>query len=249
MSSAPLITIITVTFNAEKEILPTLLSVDEQGFRDYEHLIIDGASSDRTLNIIEDHFSEKRKTLSEPDKGLYDAMNKGLSLARGKYVVFLNAGDSFSGPDILECYATEALKDRDIIFGDTEIVNIKREIIGPRHLSAPEKLTFRSFSKGMLICHQAFMVKKSKAPEYDLQYKFSSDYDWTLKCIRNSNSDNCSNLRRVTIHYLKDGMTDKNKKASLKERYHIMAHHYGTFPTLLNHISFLFRAARRRFTQ
>lgn len=89
------------------------------------------------------------------------------------------------------------------------------------------------------------MVKKELAPEYDLRWRFSADYDWTIRCIRNSDPDRCTNLNIHAIDYLSDGMTDRNKIASLRERYRIMSQHYGKLPTLIRHLKFAARALRR----
>lgn len=235
--TTPLITIITITYNAEKELPDTIKSVMEQTFHDYEHLIIDGASTDHTLEIA--RRNPEARIISERDKGLYDAMNKGLAYARGEYILFLNAGDTFRTPDILTLYAKEAEKGKDIIYADTMIVDDMGNDIGPRHYSAPEILTIDSFSKGMLICHQAFMVRKEIAPPYDLQYRFSADYDWTIKCIAETTPENCVNLQTVAINYLSNGMTDKNKFKSLRERFNVMSSHYGTGSAIKRHIALL----------
>lgn len=245
MTEQPLISLITVTFNAADTISKTLESIQQQNYKDFEHLVIDGASGDNTLDIIKKYNLPQTIVVSEPDKGLYDAMNKGLRRAKGKYVLFLNAGDSFHSSETLARYADACTLNRDIIYGETDIVNDKGEKISDRHLSVPGILTKKSFLNGMLICHQAFMVKKSLAPEYDLAYRLSSDYDWTIKCIASSNPDNCMNLHEVTIDFLSDGMSDKNKWASLKERFIIMKRHYGLIPTIYKHISFIPRAIRR----
>lgn len=241
---SPLISIITITYNAESEIGPTLESLNRQTFRNFEHLVIDGASSDNTLAMVKE-MSPDSIVISEPDKGLYDAMNKGLRAAKGEYVLFLNAGDSLHSPDILRRYAER--RGANIIYGDTIIVDSERNFIKPRHLSAPKKLTFKSFSKGMLICHQAFMVRRSISPEYDLRYRFSADYEWTLKCLHSSDPTHNSNIEAIAIDYLSDGLTDKNHKASLKERYKIMCRYYGTLPTILRHIGFAVRNILRKF--
>ncbi|MDE7414551.1 MAG: glycosyltransferase [Muribaculaceae bacterium] len=230
----PLISIITITYNASKVLPVTIRSVMEQDYSDFEHLIIDGASTDDTLEIA--RSNPGARILSEKDAGLYDAMNKGLRMARGKYVLFLNAGDSFRTKDTLSNFAREAEKDKDIIYADTMVVDSNGKDIAPRHHTAPDLLTFESFSKGMLVCHQAFMVKKEIAPEYDLSYRFSADYDWTVKCIKNTTPERCVNLNYYAINYLSDGLTDKNKMKSLRERYRIMSRHYGYYPTLLHHI-------------
>lgn len=233
----PLISIVTITFNAAETIGVTMASVAQQTCHDYEHVVIDGASRDATLEIARSYAGVR--ILSEPDKGLYDAMNKGLHMARGKYVLFLNSGDAFHSADTLEAYARRARLHDDIIYGDTVIVDKDRKLIGPRHYSVPDRLTDNSFSKGMLICHQAFMVRRALAPDYDLSYRFSADYDWTIRCIRNADDSRCTNLGMVTIDYLSDGLTDRNKLKSLRERYSVMARHYGHRRTLARHIALI----------
>lgn len=258
--SAPLISVITITYNAASVIRPTLQSLNSQTFRNFEHLVIDGASKDDTVSIVRGMCPDSI-ILSEPDRGLYDAMNKGLRAAKGKYLLFLNAGDALHTPDTLRHYADAARLNgknplnadenadsrqryADIIYGDTIVVDSGRNFVKPRHLSVPDRLTFRSFANGMLVCHQAFMVRSDLAPEYDLQYRFSADYEWTLRCLKATDPDHNVNLHTVTIDYLSDGMTDKNHSASLKERYRIMCRYYGTIPTLLRHIRFLLRHFR-----
>lgn len=162
--SAPLFSIITITYNAEKELPATLKSVDSQTCTDFEHLIIDGASKDSTLELLRRTPNPRRQVFSEPDRGLYDAMNKGLARARGEFVIFLNAGDAFSAPNTLARYAAAATPDSDIIYADTRLVNSAREVVGRRHLNVPEKLTFKSFARGMLVCHQAFCMRRKKLP-------------------------------------------------------------------------------------
>lgn len=255
--SAPLISVITITYNAASVIRPTLQSLNSQTFRNFEHLVIDGASKDDTVSIVRGMCPDSI-ILSEPDRGLYDAMNKGLRAAKGKYLLFLNAGDALHTPDTLRHYADAARLNgknplnadenadsrqryADIIYGDTIVVDSDRNFVKPRHLSVPDRLTFRSFANGMLVCHQAFMVRRDLAPEYDLQYRFSADFEWTLRCLKAADPDRNVNLHTVTIDYLSDGMTDKNHSASLKERYRIMCRYYGTLPTLLRHLRFLLR--------
>lgn len=243
----PLFSIITITFNAAGVLPMTLESVAEQSCRDFEHLLIDGASTDDTISVARQLGGKDLRIVSEPDNGLYDAMNKGLHFARGKYVIFLNAGDAFAAPVTLSQFADAAASDPDIIYGDTVIVDDNRTILRPRHLQAPESLTFESFSHGMLICHQAFCVKRDLAPEYNTAYRFSADYDWTVNCIRKTTPENCVNLRSVVVHYLDNGMTEKNKKASLLERFEIMKKHYGAITAVRRHLEFIPRAVARRF--
>lgn len=244
--NCPLFSIITVTYNAAQTLPPTLKSVQEQTFTDYEHLIIDGASTDATLELARVKAPAQRKIYSEPDHGLYDAMNKGLAHARGRYLIFLNAGDTFSTTETLSQYAAATASGPDIIYADTRLVDSDRRVLGPRHLSAPEVLTFKSFAHGMLVCHQAFCVRRDLAPDYDMRYRFSADYDWCLKCLKSSSPDRCVNLHIVAIDYLSEGVTTSNHRASLLERFRIMSRAYGMFPTLVRHSGFLLRAVGKR---
>src|SRR5690606_23126846 len=102
------------------------------------------------------------------------------------------------------------------------------------------KLTWKSFKQGMLVCHQAFIVKRELFEPYDLSYRFSSDFDWCIRMMRKSKS--LHNTHLTLINYLNVGMTTANRKASLKERYCIMAKHYGQLSTLLHHMWFVIRA-------
>ncbi len=246
MDGMPLISVITITYNAADTLPLTMESVAEQTFKDFEHIVIDGASTDDTIAIARKMGTSSLRIVSEKDKGLYDAMNKGIKFAHGRFLLFLNSGDKFHAPDTLQAYA-DAIerKNPDIIYGDTDIVDIEGKRLGPRHLSAPAILTVDSFSSGMLICHQAFMVRKDIAPLYDTDYHFSADYDWCIRCIKASRAGDRVNLKRVTIDYLSDGLTDKNKKASLIERFKIMAAHYGAMKAIAAHVSFIPRAIKR----
>lgn len=242
----PLFSIITICRNASSQIGVTLASVDSQTCTDYEHLVIDGASTDTTLDVVESHASPARKVLSEPDRGLYDAMNKGLQMANGKYVLFLNAGDSFASQEVLAGYAVAARKGASVIYSDTELVDVQGTVIGKRHLSAPPRLTFRSFAQGMLVCHQAFCVRRDLAPVYDLQYRYSADYEWCLHILRQTVPEECVNLHTVGIRYLSEGVTTRHHKESLKERYDIMCRYYGKLPTMLRHVGFAMRHLMRK---
>lgn len=242
----PLFSVITVTYNAEKELPATLKSVREQTFDSYEHLIIDGASSDATLRIARDGAPESQLLVSSPDKGLYDAMNKGLDMAKGEYVVFLNAGDAFHSRDTLRLLA-DKIMDNDfpgVVYGQTDLVDGARKRVGGRHLEAPAELTYDSFKEGMVVCHQAFVVLRRIAEYFDLHYRFSADYEWCIRVLQHSRN-NCY-IDEVLVDYLMEGMTTRNRRASLMERFRIMCYYYGTLPTIWRHVRFLGRFMRRR---
>ena len=241
----PRFSIITVCYNAAHTIGRTVESVAAQTCTDYEHLIIDGKSIDNTLQVVDlCPGGERRIIISEPDSGIYDAMNKGLGKARGEYLIFLNAGDKFHDANTLERINEAAAESPGIIFGETIIVNDAGEYVGPRHLKAPRMLDYKDFAQGMVVCHQAFVVLRHIAPLYDTYYRFSADYDWCIKCLQHSRQN--VRIDGTLIDYLSEGVTTSNRKLSLEERYHIMCHYYGTFPTILRHIGFALRYLRNR---
>lgn len=242
----PLFSIITITYNASAELPATMRSVAEQSCRDFEHIIVDGASSDGTQQLAISMATPQMQLVSEPDKGLYDAMNKGINRAKGEYLIFLNAGDAFHDADTLRSMADATCSSPAIIYGDTILVDSERKYVADRHLSVPKELTFNSFKRGMLVCHQAFVVKRDIAEDYDLQYRFSADYEWCLRCLKKTRPEDCVNMERVVIDYLIAGLTDKNHKASLKERYRIMCRYYGHLSTLIHHFSFIPRYLLRK---
>lgn len=236
----PLFSIITVTWNASQVIAPTMRSVWQQSCPHFEHLVMDGASTDGTQRLVADFpgVDERLVVVSEPDGGLYDAMNKAIDRARGRYLIFLNAGDAFTGPDTLERLAQLAQGDPGVIYGQTQLVDHSRRVVGMRHLTAPEHLTAASFKQGMLVCHQAFVARRDLVPHYDRQYRFSADYDWCIRVLEKSPANAYAGPEPI-ISFLTDGLTDKHHRASLMERYRIMCRHYGTLSTIVRHIGFV----------
>ena len=237
--ATPVISIITVCYNAEREIEATLKSIKEQSFKNYEYIIVDGASKDNTLKVISQSGVEPTHLVSERDKGIYDAMNKGLALAQGEYLMFLNAGDSLYSTNTLQKIADAAKGSPDVIYGDTAIVDAERNYLRPRKLRPPKTLTRNSFKNGMLVCHQAFLPKRELAMPYDMAYRFSADFDWCVKIL--SASKKCMQIDDFIVNYLEEGATTRNHIKSLKERFRIMCKHYGFFVTFFKHICFLFR--------
>ena len=236
------LSVVTVTYNAGKTLERTLKSVREQTYPCVEHIVVDGKSKDNTVALIQEVENPKLKWISEPDNGLYDAMNKAVSMATGDYLCFLNAGDMFFMPETVErmMNSFDPASEPDILYGETAIVDNDGTFLRMRRLKAPETLSWKSFKQGMLVCHQAFMVKKSIFEPYDLSYRFSADVDWCIRMMRKSR--NIHNTHLTLINYLNEGMTTANRKASLKERYRIMVKYYGQVSTFLHHVWFVVRA-------
>lgn len=240
MKNKPLFSIITVCYNAEQTIGRTLDSVLGQTCADFEYLLIDGASTDGTLSLIKTCDDARIRWISEPDKGIYDAMNKGMKAATGIYLWFMNAGDTFYASDTLQRMVDQLGDQRpDILYGETAITDMTGTIVAMRRLKAPEQLSWKSFRNGMLVCHQSFVAKRELSDPFDLRYRFSADVDWCIRTMKKSRQ--IQNTHLILSCYLEEGITTANHKASLRERFQIMSHYYGTVPVLFLHIKFAFR--------
>ena len=255
-------TVVTITYNAASVLQRTLDSVLIQTYPGVEHLIIDGASTDATLAMAEtykrlndetDGTEHKVIITSEPDHGIYDAMNKALAQVSGDYVVYLNAGDFFPSATTLEdiyhrCrlaeYPSEELPA--VVYGLTDIVDGDGHYLRPRHLQPPaEGLSWKSFQKGMLVCHQAFYARSDIARNlpYDTRYRHSADVDWCIRVMREAERLGLPLVSAgiTTACYTEEGNTTVHHRASLIERFHVMRRHYGLLTTLWRHFTFLFR--------
>jgi glycosyltransferase involved in cell wall biosynthesis len=244
----PLFSILTVTYNAQATITATLKSVAEQSCRRFEYIIMDGASTDNTVRLAREAAIAEATIYSKPDRGIYDAMNNAIDIARGDYLIFLNAGDAFHSPDVVARLA-DAITSGDttpgVVYGQTVLVDADRRYIAPRHLRAPDALTLDDFKHGMMVCHQAFVARRALVPRYDLRWRFSADYEWCIRCLQKSRVNRYVGDEPI-IDYLVEGATTRNRWRSLLERLRIMAHYYGTVPTLLRHLLFIRRFLSHR---
>lgn len=240
------ISIITVVYNGVKYLESTIQSIAGQTSKDFEYLVIDGGSTDGTLDIIKKYESKIDYWITEPDKGLYDAMNKGLKRASGDFVWFINAGDKvYDAETVGKLIALAKKTEADLLYGETLVINEKGNPIGMRRQPAPENLTWTSLKLGMVVCHQSFIPARRIAPLYDLNYSCSSDIDWVIKCLKKA--DNIVNSKLILSQFLDGGRSKKTIFPSIKERFRIMVTNYGFIITLLNHISIALRFFRFYF--
>lgn len=230
----PVLSIITVVYNGIATIDKTIQSVASQTYKNIEYIVVDGASKDGTQEVIKKYSHVVTNWISEPDKGLYDAMNKGLNMARGKYVCFLNSGDTFYEDKTLENIFSQFQELPDVIYGETMIVDAHGKEIGTRRLKAPEKLTWKSFQDGMLVCHQSIFVKRTLAEPYNLEYRIAADFEWVLKALKKAQTIHNSHL--YIARFLDGGINKKNIRKGLAERFKIMIAFYGWVPVVLRHI-------------
>ena len=231
---SPTVSIITITYNAAETLERTITSVERQDYAAIEYIVVDGASTDGTMEIVGRHAATVSKYVSEPDDGLYFAMNKGLAMATGDYVWFVNAGDELYGPTTVSDMVGRGDRDTDVYYGDTVITRMDGSEIGQRRLTPPESLNRDSFRRGMLVCHQAFVARRSLCPAYDTRYRLSADFDWCVKIL--TRSKRVVNTRQTLVKFLDGGVTGHNIARALSERFEIMCHHYGWTSTALHHI-------------
>lgn len=232
-----MISIITITYNAEKWIESTMRSILAQTNTDYEYLIIDGASKDNTIAIVqqmEPLFEGRMRYISEPDNGLYYAMNKGLQLAQGDFVWFINAGDQIYQPTTLQSIIDQITPTTDIIYGKVSIINAKGIQVSEHHKKTPIHLTKWSLLNGLVVSHQAIVVKRAIAPEYDTSLRIVADYDWVIRCVCASQYN--AYIDQYVCKFLIGGISNQQRKRSWKERFLVMRHHYGLVLTLLAHL-------------
>jgi len=249
------ISIVTITYNAARTLQRTLDSVRSQTYQHIEHLIIDGASKDDTVLLAKRYQSESPHEVivrSESDRGLYDAMNKGLRMATGDYVVFLNAGDTLYAPDTIATVAQHADKDVGVIYGDTAITDAEGRFLHLRRHRPPEVLTWKSFRQGMLVCHQAFYARLDIARQfpYNLKYRHSADVDWCIRVMKEAERRGLPlvNANVIVANFEEGGDTTQHHRDSLWERFYVMASHYGYVQTVLLHGWFVVRSVLMKIT-
>lgn len=231
----PQFSILTVTYNAAPLLATTFRSVSEQRNIRCEHVVVDGNSTDASVDLIETYAQQSTQPvrwISEPDKGLYDAMNKALSMATGQYVLFINAGDVLHDPNTLSRIA--ALPEVDIYYGEALRVDEHGRSLGYRLPRPPRRLHWRSLRFGMSVCHQSFIVRRSCAPSYNTNYRIAADIDWMIRCLKVC--PNTLHTQEVISHFLVGGLSSQRRSKAWRERYRVLSTHYGVANNLLCHL-------------
>lgn len=208
------ISVVTVCYNAVDTIEKTILSVINQTYQDVEYIIIDGASKDGTVDLINNYRDKVSHFVSEPDKGIYDAMNKGINVATGDWINFMNAGDTFYDSEVISEVVKELDKDVDVVFGD---VAYKIEGVLYRERAKPfyENLPLHH---SMGFNHQSTFVKTEVARrlKFDLKYKLASDYNMIISIYRNNGF--FQQLKNTIVAlYDVDGISAKNCRLHMYE--------------------------------
>jgi glycosyltransferase involved in cell wall biosynthesis len=236
---SPKISIITVVYNNRDCLSKTIESVRSQNYAYIEYILIDGGSTDGTLDIIKQNEDIIYKWISEKDNGIYDAMNKGIKIATGDYIWFLNGGDMIYSNDTIQKIFSLS-ETAYVFYGDTELFDEHGQSFGRRKLKTPpENLTWKNMIDGMIITHQSLIVKRSIIPEYDLKYKHVADIDWTIKVLKSSKE--ICNTHLILSKFLMGGYSRKNTIKSLFERWKILSKYFNIFHVIFNHIILAFK--------
>ncbi len=165
MKHQPRVTVVTVTYNALDALSKTMRSVEAQDYANIEYIIVDGASSDATPSMLAQYHGRLNRWVSEKDRGIYDAMNKGVKMSTGEYVIFMNAGDTFVGSDTVSRVFAEAAE-ADVIYGDIMKNGMRKRSLSPRNCHK------------MYYCHQAAFTRRECLLEmpFDVSHRFSADF-------------------------------------------------------------------------
>ena len=229
----PWLSIITVCYNDAKNLSRTLQNIREQRSKTIQLIVVDGDSTDDTKSVIRSYQDVITDWISEKDGGLYHAMNKGLRLAKGEYIVFLNAGDVFHDPQVIS-FIYHHHHNEEILYGDAVFVDQEGTFKSSRHKKIPKELNWLSFRDGMVICHQALIVKSTKAVLYDTQYQVCADLDWAIRITKKAEST--LNLGMTVCDFQRGGISDKRRNTALLERWRILHKYFGLKATLWSHI-------------
>lgn len=220
------ISIITVTYNSEKYLEETIKSILKQIDYLFEYIIIDGKSKDQTINIIEKYipaFNGKLRYISEPDEGIYDAMNKGIKIAQGEIIGLINSDDYYTQYALQEVQSIlKKNPNVDCIYSDVYVINENSQI------EYTKKASLRDLNKGMSLNHPTCFIKKHTYQSiglYNTRYKIAADYDFALRMRKY----NCQFYQssRILSNYRDGGISVKNAKKGIIDTFNIQKEYYG----------------------
>lgn len=232
------ISIVTINYNNPSGLKKTIESVVNQTWKNFEYIIIDGGSTNGDVDIIKSFENQIDYWVSEPDKGIYNAMNKGIKKATGDFIIFMNSGDNFTNSSVLEEVQSKLTSDFDIYYGDYYRIKSNSK----RRKTFPESLSFSYFYSGSL-AHPATFFRRTLFDEiffYNESYKIVSDWEFYIYAI-------C--YKNVKYHYLKTAISDfdftgissnpKFKELEIQERKAVLEKYFPSFVSDYEKISLL----------
>lgn len=231
--ASPLLSVVTVNRNMANGLARTIGSVVQQDFASYEYIVVDGASADGSVDVIGRNSDGIDRWVSAPDAGIYDAMNKGVSLARGEWVLFLNSGDTFASNNVLSAVMAAIDPGDDILYGDALV----RYAAGASRIAAafePSELCY-----GMICSHQALFARREllAAQPFTVE-RIRSDYEFLVQCRAQGRT-----FHRVPILIAEieaGGLSDRRRISALREMA-VLLHKGGLLgPRAILHLGFMF---------
>lgn len=237
-SGKPLVSIITVVFNDGRNIEEVIKNVINQSYPNIEYIIIDGGSTDNTLDIIKKYDDKIDYWVSKKDNGIYDAMNKGVGAATGEWVNFMNAGDSFYHMTTIEDLMDTVPTTADLVYGDTYYKeNEKLALIKTYHVE--------DLWMSMICSHQSLFVRTAilKKRPFNIQYKISSDFDFIYYCYVNKYVFYDAN-KIIAVHSV-DGVSEKNIITRMMERWRIVNSYTPSLKVDMFYVKLLFKKIKR----
>jgi glycosyltransferase involved in cell wall biosynthesis len=216
------LSIIVVSLNSKNDFIKTINSIISQTYKKKEIIVVDGLSSDGTIENIQKNKKYFSKIVIEKDKGIYDAMNKGINFCIGKWTMFLNSGDIFYNSQVLANIFKKPYLNKDIIYGDTLV----------KHKNLNYLITSSIFSNKTILmpfCHQSAIIKTEILcrNNFSLKYKYSSDFDLFLKCFRKKKIFYKLNLTIAAV--LAKGLSDNNRQEVYTENIEILTKYNYSF--------------------
>lgn len=231
----PKITVITVTYNCDKLLLKTIRSIAVQEYDNLEYIIIDGNSTDKTLDIIKDNLKDISFWISENDSGIYDAMNKGIRFSSGEWIIFMNAGDTFSHQNVLKnIFQDTQLIEYDVVYGDVILQYSNYSYI-------KRALPLTKMDHKLSFCHQSSFVRRSVISEYmfNTKYKLAADYDLFFRLYKDSYKFLYVNTP-ISIFESESGAANNNERRVHEEYYEINSRDRTILGLLFKHCLFTY---------
>ncbi|WP_457747006.1 glycosyltransferase family 2 protein [Sulfurimonas sp.] len=230
-SNAPIITVVTVVYNDREGLVNTATSIQNQIYKNYEHIIIDGNSTDGTVEYIQSLSGGNVKYISEKDKGIYDAMNKGVQIARGEYILFLNAGDTFYSENVLNNIANkvEELHNRPkIIYGSAYLYDTNNKFLTILKPLKFNKTNLDRFAT-RVVCHQSIFVARKSMIMYSDKYRLKSELNWYYDLVKTIDDKYIYKVDEIICNYYLGGTGDKHFWENFFERIAVAKQHNNIF--------------------
>jgi len=239
----PLISVITVIYNNKNLLEKTVLSVINQAYENIEYIIIDGGSTDGTLNIIKKYENKIDYWISEPDKGIYDAMNKGIDSASGEWIIFMNAGDRFYAIDTISQVFKNYPQDSDLIYGHSEVVY-------ENGFSRIQKAgIMKDLWKGMIFTHQSLFVKLSlmKECKFNIGNRIAADFEFIYSSFAKNYKFAKSDV--IVSSIMAGGISDTDRVAAIKGHWRVVKRFSNSFTINIYYIFSIIDAFLRLFAK